>query len=159
MQKEINIDGLGLVSYKESFWTGSKSLFINGVPATKTDKTHFSLNGQIITIFGNVFSGVNLLYNGKTYSITDKTLWYEYILALIPFIFDLIWGNSVELCKIFPVVGGATGGAICGILIVVNISLMKLTKKPLFKILIGLGVTLLTILLLYLTALLMLSVA
>ena len=38
--------------------------------------------------------------------------WYEYILALIIPIFVLTWGNSVYLCSIFPIVGGAIGGAI-----------------------------------------------
>ena len=65
--------------------------------------------------------------------------WYEYILALIIPIFVLTWGNSVYLCSIFPIVGGAIGGAISALAMIFSAVVMRKVSKPIFKILIGLG--------------------
>ena len=50
-----------------------------------------------------------------------------------------MWGNSVELCKIIPVVGGAIGGAISGVISVLALVFSKRTKNILYKVLIGLA--------------------
>lgn len=73
----------------------------------------------------------------------------------------LLWfgGNVPSLIKIFPVVSGAIGGLISGIFAVVSLYVMKLTKKPHWKILIGLGFFVLTVLICYLIALAILSAA
>ena len=31
-----------------------------------------------------------------------RPAWYDYVLAIIPFILVLVWGNSVYLCTIIP---------------------------------------------------------
>ena len=58
---------------------------------------------------------------------------------VLPFILIMVWGNSVALCSIIPVVGGAIGGAISGGMGVVSLSLMKRQSNLLVKVLVGIG--------------------
>lgn len=157
MQKVINHPTYGQIIYEESAWTGKRTLTLNGTVANKIAKNIFSLNGMQIVLKGNATSGLVMLINGENIELYEKTAWYEWALSIIPFIFLLTWGNSVELCKIFPVVGGAIGGAIGGVAIIASIACMKLTKKPIKKVLIGLGVAVAAILVAYLIALMIIS--
>lgn len=61
-----------------------------------------------------------------------RPAWYDYVLAIIPLILVLVWGNSVYLCTIIPIVGGALGGAISGLCC--GISLMLMAKQENFTI-------------------------
>ena len=51
----------------------------------------------------------------------------------------MIWGNSVALCSIVPVIGGAIGGGISGIMLATNLIIIKKQSSILKKILITLG--------------------
>ncbi len=164
MKKEIYIEEIGNVIYNESAMTGSRSIIVNGKPATKLDKTTYIIKPQneeekeqTLKVEGSILTGVILKHKEHRYELSPKTAWYEYLLAALAFIFDIIWGNSASLCAIFPVVGGAIGGAICGGMIIVNVMIMKKFKNPLIKVLVSLVVTALTILALFLIALLFLS--
>lgn len=84
--------------------------------------------------------------------------WYEYILALIIPIFVIIWGSSAYLCSIFPIVGGLIGGAISAPAMIFSAVVMRqVKKKPIFKILIGLGFFAAAVLICYLIALALIS--
>ena len=126
----------GEIIYKESFWTGKKSLTINGVEAQPVSKKEFVLEEKRIIIKGNYLTGIVLHLDGDIVRVSEQTKWYEFILSIIPFIFLLTWGNNATLCSIFPVVGGALGGAIGGIGLVTSLFLMKKTKAPIAKVLI-----------------------
>ena len=147
----------GEIIYKESFWTGKKSLTINGVDAQPVSKKEFVLEEKRIIIKGNYLTGIVLHLDGDTVRISEQTKWYEFILSIIPFIFLLTWGNNATLCSIFPVVGGALGGAIGGIGLITSLFLMKKTKAPIVKVLIGLGVAVATVLIAFLIAIILLG--
>jgi hypothetical protein len=89
-------------------------------------------------------------------TLVEASKWYELFLSVLSIVFVVIWGNSTTLCKIFPILGGAIGyrlgggytytlvlggaaGAICGVAVVLSLIFMKKAKKPMNKILIGLG--------------------
>lgn len=163
MNNIIKIDGVGELSVTENIWTGARTLFINGIKLQKVSKKQFScvIDGQELNVFleGNFLTGLKCNINGQKYQVSEPATPYEYVLAFIPFVFIMVWGNVPSLIKIFPVVSGAIGGLISGIFAVVSLYVMKLTKKPYWKILIGLGFFVLTVLICYLIALAILSAA
>lgn len=46
-------------------------------------------------------------------------------MAVLPFVLNIIWGNSAQLCSIVPVVGGAIGGALNGVALVLIMSQLR----------------------------------
>ena len=157
MKSVINHEVYGEIVYNENFLTGKKSLTVNDNDATPVSKTTFTVNDLTVKVSGNYLTGVNLIINDEVIEITAKPKVYEFILALLPFAFNLIWGNSVVLCSIFPVVGGGVGGGIGTILSLLSLSFMQKTKNPLLKILIGVAVLVANVLLSYFIALAMLG--
>lgn len=140
MKQTIQHEKYGEILYNENFWTGKKSLSMNGAPLTKISKKEFqTANGVTGTVTGSFLSGACLSIGGETIRLTPKITWYEIVLCLLPFILIMIWGNVVELCLIVPVVGGAIGGAISGMLSVVSLFVMRSVKPVWAKILIGIG--------------------
>ena len=147
--KTTIVKDFGELTYEESFWTGKKKLSLNGKVLEKIDKNTFQyvdMEGKIKNVFltGNFISGVKVNIEGQYLQLTSSATWYEYALAIAGFIIVLIWGNSPELCSIIPIVGGAIGGGISGSLGFCSLIAMKSTNNPLFKVLIGLGMILAT---------------
>lgn len=144
MQVTINHNFFGTITYTESFWTGKKEIMIGQIPLVKQSKNTFLLPGgdpnAIVTVKGNFLTGVSLVWGNETIPMTPAAKWYEWVLALLPLIFICVWGNSVPLCMIFPIVGGALGGAIGGVAFVCGLLFMKKTERIAYKLLIGLGV-------------------
>ena len=147
----------GEIVYSESSWTGKKALTVNGVDAQPISKKEFTAEGKKIVIVGGGLIGMKLQIDNDIIEISPKTKWYEFVLAILPLIFLLVWGNSVELCSIFPVVGGAIGGALGGISLVFSLLFMKSAKSLPAKLLIGMGVLVVTVLISFVLALLMIS--
>ncbi len=140
MKQKIQNEKYGEILYNENFWTGKKSLSINGTPLTKISRKEFQTeNGTVGTVKGNFLSGASLLIDGETIRLTPKITWYEIVLCLLPFILVMIWGSSVELCKIVPVVGGAIGGGLSALLSCVGLLFMRSVKPIWAKILIALA--------------------
>ncbi len=152
MRKEILIDGLGILKYEESFLTGKKTVSVDGVAAVKADKHCFVLGDKSIFISGNFFSGLKLTVDGREYWVYEKTAVYEYILALLPFVFSMVWGNVPALFNIFPIVAGAIGGAVTVAVGFLEIGIFRMLKKPIVKVAVSLAVFAATILLLFLLA-------
>lgn len=98
-----------------------------------------------------------LLIDGEEYAVIAKTKWYEYILAVFPFVFVLVWGSIPASVDIFPVVGGAIGGLISGAMAVVSLASMKKTNKVTMKIVIGLVFVVITLLITHIVAKFILS--
>ena len=141
MKVVIQHDTYGEIVYNESFWVGKKSLTINGVEATKISKKEFQMpDGTTAQIQGNFLYGACLLIGSESIRLTPKIKWYEIALAIIPFVLIMVWGNVVALCKIVPVVGGAIGGGISGLLSVLGLVLIKSVKPVWLKILIAVAV-------------------
>ena len=151
----------GTIEYNESFWTGKKTIYVGGKLLTKKDKNKYVYNGEegeiVVKANGNSFSGLDLMIMGSRVEIIPKTSVLEYILAFIPLIVVLIWGNSVYLCSILPIVGGAIGGAIAGGASVIGMIFMKRNKNFLMKILVSIVALAITMLICFLVAVLILS--
>ena len=148
MTSKINDEIFNEILYEESFWTGKKRITINGTVLEKANKKEYLLKTEegvkYFTLGGNFLSGAQLFYNERKIQLTPPAKWYEILLSVITFVIVFAWSLSPNLVAIFPVVGGAIGGAIMGACVVVNLLLMKMVKNPLFKILIWLGMTLVT---------------
>ena len=97
MEISKNADGV-TYCYTESFWTGKRSLSVDGVTAQKLDRKNFRINEKTYTIKGNFLSGVTLELNGKRIPLAVNK-WYEWILIILP-IMNIVMG---VLC-------GAIGG-------------------------------------------------
>ena len=64
---------------------------------------------------------------------------FEYILAVLPFIVIMIWGNNVTLCSIIPVAGGAIGGFISGAFSGLNFAIFPKLNNIFLKVIIAIG--------------------
>ena len=141
MVKNIESGKYGTITYKESNWFGSSEILVNGQKIDKIDKTSYSFEheGAIVNIkiVGNFFNGASMQIGDEIHEVSPKTLWYEYALALFNIVLIIVWGSSVALCSIVPVIGGLIGVAISGSFSVVAMFLMKRSKNPLIKLLIG----------------------
>ena len=146
MRESIQHPVYGEIIYNESFWVGKKTLTINGVDAQPISKKEFMIDGKKIVIKGSYLTGISLYIDNDTVEVSPKPKWYEVVLALLPIIFLLTWGNSTALCAIFPVIGGAIGGALGALGSITALSLIKKTKTPLIKALIGIGTFVATVL-------------
>ena len=161
MKSIINHETYGQIIYDESFWTGKKNVIVNGQYLTKTDKNTFLYsNGQQSQYFilsGNFIKGASLTFGQQTIQLTPPIKWYELLLPIIAFIALLFWGTIPTLVAIFPLVGGAIGGLIDGIGSVTSALVMKCIKSVPYKLLAWLGITVLTILVNFLVATLVIS--
>ena len=143
MRQEVKHEVYGVIAYEESALSGSKNISINGVELTKTGKTTYSgvVNEETlnVTLKGSFLSGVTVTINEEAVEVVSQTKWYEYVLYFLPFFIVLVWGNSIELCAIVPVVGGAIGGGISAGLSLCTLVFSKRVKNVLHKLLIGLA--------------------
>ena len=107
-------------------------------------------------------TGVKLVTDAEEIVLLPPPTWYEIVFTAIAFGLIFVWGNSVALCSILPLVGGAIGGAIIGAGVVVNLMLMRRAKSVGKKLLIGLAIfaaTFFVCLLIGLSMVVMMSVA
>ena len=135
MKSVVQHEVLGELTYEEGFWSGKKSLYMNGQPLVKVSKNVFqALNGELITLKGNFIRGTTATIGGETIVFVPPCKWYEYILAILPFLLNVVWGNSTALYNIIPIVGGAIGGFISAIFVVANFICFKQTRNIFLKI-------------------------
>ena len=148
----------GLIVFEENVWTGKKKLSINGKPLQKVGKTTFTgEGGKTVFLKGNYFAGCRLQLDKEEIVLTPALKWYEIVLSVIPLALILVWGNSVALCSIVPVVGGLIGGVVSALFSVLNVMLVKSIKNVWLKIAVTVVMTALTFLACYLIALVFLS--
>lgn len=160
MKNIIQNETLGEIVFEESVWTGRKKLSINGKPLTKVNKTTFKTeDDKTILLSGNFLSGCKMTIDGQVVELTPSVKWYEYLLSILPFVLIMVWGNSVELCLLVPVVGGAVGGLVSAIFCMVNLFVIKKFKPWWIKVLISIATLGLTFLVCYLIALIILAIA
>lgn len=145
MENTVHSEKFGEIVYDENFWTGKKKITINGEELEKVSRKEFKTkSGEQVLIKGNFVFGAKLEIGGETVQVIPTVKWYEIVLAIIPFLLIMIWGNSVPLVRLVPVVGGAIGGGISGLFSAASLCLMKSVKPLWLKILIGvifIGVT------------------
>lgn len=154
MKELIQYPVYGEIVYNESFFTGKKTVTVNGVDAQPLSKKEYMINEKKALLKGNFFMGISLDIEGEIVQLSPKTKWYEIVFTILPFLFLMTWGNSASLCALFPVVGGALGGALGSVGAVISLFLMKTQKAPLAKVLIGTVVTAATIFVAFILAVL-----
>ena len=120
MTKEFTDPVYGKVVYNEKFFSGRKTIYINGIASTKISAKNYNIrlgdeNYIYAYIVGNDFSGKKLMIDSREYQISHKFAWYETLLFIAFFVLFFIWGNSPTLCAVVPIVGGLIGGAIIGL--------------------------------------------
>ncbi|MBQ7326427.1 MAG: hypothetical protein IJW93_03000 [Clostridia bacterium] len=134
---------LGEIVYEENFWTGKKAICVGGKSLYKLNKTTYALGTgdekKVFTLSGNSYFGASLTVDGETIQIVPKSKWYELALSALIVAFNIVWGNSVVLCSIIPIVGGGIGGAISAGMAMVALLKMKETDEIWKKVLIALG--------------------
>ena len=145
MKTTLHHPGFGTLEYEESFWVGKKTLTQNGKVLEKHGKNEYRLfdgeREQSATLKGGFLTGVCLeTADGERIVFTPALRWFEIVFAVLIFAFMLVWGNSVKLCRILPVLGGALGGGITGVCIALGILFSKKTERAAIKLLIWLGV-------------------
>lgn len=156
MTSTVNHAIYGQIVYNENIWTGKKDITINGVKLVQTKKNMFVYqNGENkINVFvqGNFMSGSKLVIGAETILVGQKPTWYEVACSVAIFMFVLVWGNSVYLCSLFPIIGGGIGGGISGLMAVLNLLAMKSAKTIAAKLGIWIGMLIATILICFLFA-------
>lgn len=157
MKETINHPTYGQILYDESFWTGKRKITVNGISAPAISRKEFLIDGKKAVIKGSFYTGIKMYIESDIIELSPKPKWYELVLALIPIIFSLTWGNSVALCSIFPVLGGGLGGGLSALCALTYLQFMKNEKNPLKKVLIGLAGVIVTILALYIGAISLIS--
>ena len=130
---------LGEIVYTENFWSGRKTVTIDG-QTQPVKKKAIMIGEKKATVKGNFLTGASLVFEGESFGLTPKTKWYEYVLAVLPLFFILVWGNSPALCAIFPIIGGGIGGFLAAVAACLSMVCMKKAKSPAAKIFIGLGI-------------------
>ena len=137
MRSIMQHETLGPIVYEENFWTGKKNIFINNTPLVKQNKKLFlysnGTTSKTVHVTGNFVTGTKFVIDGETIEMTPGAKWYEIACSVFIFVLNMIWGNSVALCAIFPVVGGAIGGGISGIIAMGNLLAMKSVKSVAVK--------------------------
>lgn len=149
---------LGELCYEENILSGKRKVIINGQELLKcTKNTFFYTDNSTITVKGNMLTGVKFIINDETITVVSGLKWYEYVLSILPFLLVVIWGNSVALCKIVPIIGGAIGGLISGIHVAFNLYFMRKLNNLLYKILVSIAVLAICFGICYLVALLFIN--
>ena len=141
MKETLKHPVYGEIIYNESYWTGKKTLTVNGVQAKAVSKKEFLIGEKRAVLKGSHLTGASLQIDSDILQISPKHKWYEIVLAVIPFLFITTWGNNSALCSIFPLIGGAIGGALGGAGAIFSLLLMKKARKAAVKLLIGIAVT------------------
>lgn len=157
----IRHDSYGEISYDENFWSGKKAVFIGGKELVKERKNVFlyDTGDRVIrvTAKGSYWFGAHLEIEGNNVVISRKPTWYEILFSALIYGLMSAWGNSPYLCSIVPVVGGAVGGLIWGVMIVVNLWAMREMDSVPKKLAAWLGILVATFVLSFLAALVVLA--
>ncbi len=159
MEKRFTDSTLGEIIYTESVFSGRKKIFVNGKELKKQSKNvYVTESGEQVTIKGSFYQGVELVIGVNKYQVSERLKWYEYLTIILPLVFNLIWGNSVTLCKIIPMIGGALGGLVSALVGALGLVLISKCTKVWQRILVVIGTFVVSVLICYLLALAILSV-
>ncbi len=162
MKTAVEHSVYGIITYEESIWTGSRTLYVNGQALEKQSRNTFVLvrdkQTTYFTLKGSYLSGLKLTVDNQTFPIIAGPKWYEVLIVVTMALLYLVWANVPTLVVHLPVIGGAVGGAICGGVSIFSLYLMKLQQNPGMKILIGLSMGVLTFAITYAVGMLFLSV-
>ena len=133
----------GEIVYQESFWTGKKSMTVNGMVATPKSKTEFVVylpEGECeLAVRGGYVGKVELTVNGEVVQLVPPAKWYEVLLSTLIFGIAVAFGNVPFLAALLPLAGGAIGGAVSGMMAFLTLLFMKSQKTTVNKLLVWAG--------------------
>ena len=139
MKTSIHHVGYGQIEYEENLFTGKKSVSVNGVKLKKQKKNRFDFDYYGIQtpcqVKGGFVSGARLYIGEDILELSKPSKWYEVALSVFICVFVLLWGNLPALYNLFPMIGGAFGGAIAGFGMFMSLIWMRSIKKVILKIL------------------------
>ena len=93
MKIDKNVEKYGTITYEESFWTGKKTLYLEGKELEKYSKNVFiykDYGGKEIEIItkGNVYTGLSLMIDNELIELSPKLKWYEIIFTPASFFYN-----------------------------------------------------------------------
>ena len=150
MKSVVRHHTYGEIVYTEGV-VGNRELSFNGIPLRKISSTDFEYTpvGESpvpVRLYGSYLGGLSLNVNGEQIQVVPKLRWYEAVLSVLIFAIVMVWSSVPSLISVLPVVGGAVGGALSGLIAVVNLLLIKGTRSVWMKLLITVGMMLLALL-------------
>ena len=84
MKSVVNHAVLGEIVYEESFWSGRKSLSVNGVALKAEQKNVFlTEENEKVQITGGYLRGAKMSYKGETVALSSPVKWYEIVLSVL----------------------------------------------------------------------------
>ena len=92
-------DGKSII-YEESFWTGKKSIKIDGVELEKAGRNQFLYDGNLYKLKGNFLSGAKLVGNYGTIVLVNSLSVLDWILVFLPFILAIVGGLAGAICGV-----------------------------------------------------------
>ena len=144
MEETIQHENYGTIEFFEGNLIANRKISINGQELTKKSNKQFYLNdGKSVKVIGGLFSGVKLDIEGEIVQISNPGKWYEILIYITGLILLIIWSNSVALCSIIPMIGGAIGGLLYAIPAVIGFSFSVKQKNPVLKLIITISSVLL----------------
>lgn len=151
----------GLIMYKESFWTGKKNIKIDGKELRREKRNRFIYEAEdgikVVKVEGNQLFGIRLVIAGEKIKVARGASLIEVICSVLLFVAIAVWGNNVYLCSIVPIVGGAIGGGVAGLMAALNLFAMRASKNFVGKLLVWIGMLIATFLICFLIALVFFS--
>ena len=115
------------ISYYEDFWTGKKTIIINGQILKKVDKKTYKYEDEYCLVKGNYFTGVELTIGVQRVTVVRKLTVFETILCFLPLLMVILGGA----------VGGICGGMACAF----NAAFIRKNDKVILQILCSLAST------------------
>ena len=109
------------ICYSEDFWTGKKTISINGEKLQKINKRTYQCGDNRYTIKGSYLTGVELFDGVQFVTLVRKLSTFEMILCFIPLLIAFVGGA----------IGGLCGGAACAF----NAVFIRKSDKMIMKIL------------------------
>lgn len=97
------LHGGNLITYTENFWTGKKTISINGKELLKIDKKRYKYEDKYYTVKGSYLTGVEMSDGVESITLIRKLTTLEMILCFIPLVV-IVTGGAI---------GGLCGGAAC----------------------------------------------
>ena len=92
-------DGKSIV-YEESFWTGKKSIKIDGVELQKAGKNQYLYEENLYKLKGNFLSGAKLVGNYGTIVLVQSLEALDWVLVFLPLVLAFIGGLVGAVCAV-----------------------------------------------------------
>lgn len=163
MKFKKQTERFGEIEYYESAWSGKKGVKVQGQTLTAVKKDTFLMRSTIgelhVIVNGSYMRGVTIEIDGEKMVMVEKPKWYVIALIILFAIIPIVWANVPTLCGIFPLIGGAIGGAIMGVCAVATYMATRRVPKPIYQVLITFAGFLLNVALCYAVGLIFIALA